>query len=140
MMVYAVENATTVAECDLLLAEAAEDVDILNSEKTILNVAQGKAEKVSAGVQAEIAATQLELAGIIGLIPSLPAGKKRVYERKRTRLENKLETLGFRKEDQGSTKLLKKQVELGKIEAQLEEIGRFVVAIESRKAAIVAAG
>ena len=140
MTVYSVENATTVAECDLLLAEATEDVDILNDEKTILGVAQGKAEKTSTVVQAEISATQSELAGIVGLIPTLPTSKKRVYERKQARLENKLETLGFRKEDQGSTKLLRKQFELGKIDAQLEEIARFTTAVNARKAAIIAAG
>ncbi len=138
MTVYSVENATSEEECDLLLAEAAEDVRILNDEKTILGVAQGKAEKVSTVVQAEISATKLELTGIEGLIPTLPTVKKRIYERKKVRLENKLDTLGFRKEDQGSIRLIKKQFELGKIEAQLEEIARFVAAVEARKAVIIA--
>ena len=140
MITYPVENIATVEECDLLLAEAAEDVDILTDEKTILGVGQGKAEKVSTEVQAEISATQTELTGIVGLIPSLSVSKKRVYERKKTRLENKLDTLGFRREDQGSTKLFRKLFELGKIDAQIAEIDRYVAAIAVRKAAIIAAG
>ena len=54
-------------------------------------------------------------------------------------MENKLDTLGFRKEDIGSTRFLRKQFELGKIDAQVTEINRFIDLVTTRRAAIVAA-
>ena len=139
MIEFSVNDIATGEECDLLIAEANEDIDILNDEKIILGVEQGKAEKVSTDVQAEISATNIELEGVKGIIPSLSPGKQKVYKRRQNRLENKLDTLGFRREDQGSTKLLRKQFELGKIDAELAEIARFIAAVSARKAAIIAA-
>jgi hypothetical protein len=93
MVNYSVNDIATGDECDLLIAEANEDIEIMNDEKIILGVEQGKAEKVSTDVQAEISATIVELDGVKGIIPPLSAGKQKVYKRKQSRLENKLDTL-----------------------------------------------
>lgn len=136
-MTYPIEKLATIAECDTLLTYANNEKKTLEYRKYILDYSQGNAAENADLVNVSIQAAQVELQGLESLITTLPDGDaKEEYLRKRKRLENKLDDLGFKREDAGAGKLLTKMLELAQINAQLAETENFITAVTARKAAL----
>ena len=135
-MNYSVEKLLTVSECDQLLGAAGERKRRLLNDQSNLTYQRDNSTRSSDDVNADIVATQAELSGITTFIDTLTGDKKAEYLRRKVKLENRLDDLGFRKEDVGSIRLLNKQLELALIEAELTEIEVFITAITTRKGQI----
>ena len=71
---------------------------------------------------------------IIATLPESPAKQEALNRQKK--LEYRQFLLTDRKEDYGSVALLEKEMELGQLEKQLEEVDAFIAAVTARKAAL----
>ncbi|RZJ33576.1 MAG: hypothetical protein EOO51_13265 [Flavobacterium sp.] len=133
-MNYSVTSLTTTADCDVLLSMAAK-------EKADLNFKQLSAERLTArftqtsqdiaadlqGVLAEISATET----IISVLPEGPSKEDALD--KLTRLQYKKFLLETRMESYGTVAWLEKEMDLGRIIMELQEVDIFTAAVEARK-------
>lgn len=137
---YSLNKITTVADCDVLLTWAEkEKSDLtfkqLSVERLTVNYSSASVEidAVLQGVMAEIDATQTVLA-------ALPEGPtKEDLEKKLTRLEYRKFLLENRKESYGSVALLGKELDLERINKELDEVEVFIADVNARKAILQAA-
>ncbi len=134
---YSVTNLTTIADCDVLLTMAnKEKADLsfkkLSEERLVTNYSSTSVEldAVLQGVNAEIAAVD-------SVIAVLPEGSTKDSEEKRkVRLEYKKFLLENRKESYGAVALLEKELELERVNKQLDEVNVFIDAISAHKATL----
>lgn len=137
---YSLNKITTVADCDVLLTWAEkEKSDLtfkqLSVERLTVNYSSTSVEidAVLQGVIAEIDATETVLA-------ALPEGPtKEDLEKKLTRLEYKKFLLENRKESYGSVALLEKELDLERINKELDEVEVFIADVNARKLILQAA-
>ncbi len=137
---YSLNKITTVADCDVLLTWAEkEKSDLtfkqLSVERITVNYSSASVEidAILQGVIAEIDATQT-------VIDALPEGPtKEDLVKKLTRLEYKKFLLENRKESYGSVALLEKELDLDRINRELDGVETFIVDVTARKAALQAA-
>lgn len=134
---YSVTNLTTIADCDVLLTMAnKEKSDLvfkkLSEERLVTNYSTTSVEidAVLQGVLAEISAVDT-------IIAALPDGTTKENEEKRKiRLEYKKFLLENRKESYGAVALLEKELDLERINKQLDEVNLFIDAITAHKATL----
>ena len=137
---YSLNKITSVADCDVLLTWAEkEKSDLtfkqLSVERITVNYSSASVEidAILQGVIAEIDATQT-------VIDALPEGPtKEDLVKKLTRLEYKKFLLENRKESYGSVALLEKELDLDRINRELDGVETFIVDVTARKAALQAA-
>ena len=133
-MNYSVQNLTLIADCNQLLAMAARekaDLDFkrLSDERMATRFAENS-QQIDAelqGVIAEIAATET----IISMLPEGPS-KEDAIDR-RTRLEYRKFTLENRKESYGTVALLEKEMDLARVNREIEEVTAFMQLVEEKK-------
>ena len=134
---YTVSNLTTIADCDVLLTMAnKEKADLafkkLSEERLVTNYSTTSVEidAVLQGVLAEISAVDT-------IIATLPVGTTKENEEKRkVRLEYKKFLLENRKESYGAVALLEKELDLERVNKQLEEVNLFIDAVTAHKATL----
>ena len=134
---YSVTNITTIADCDVLLNMAnKEKADLtfkkLSEERMVTNYSTTSVEidAVLQGVLAEISAVDT-------IIATLPEGTTKENEEKRkVRLEYKKFLLENRKESYGAVALLEKELDLERVNKQLEEVNLFIDAVTAHKATL----
>ncbi len=134
---YTVSNLTTIADCDVLLTMAnKEKADLafkkLSEERLVTNYSTTSVEidAVLQGVLAEISAVDT-------IIATLPEGTTKENEQKRkVRLEYKKFLLENRKESYGAVALLEKELDLERVNKQLEEVNLFIDAVTAHKATL----
>ncbi|MGYP003392330186 len=134
---YTVSNLTTIADCDVLLTMAnKEKADLafkkLSEERLVTNYSTTSVEidAVLQGVLAEISAVDT-------IIATLPEGTTKENEEKRkVRLEYKKFLLENRKESYGAVALLEKELDLERVNKQLEEVNLFIDAVTAHKATL----
>lgn len=134
---YSLNKITTVADCDVLLTWAEkEKSDLtfkqLSVERVTVNYSSTSIEidAVLQGVIAEIDAT-------ITVIAALPEGPtKEDLEKKKTRLEYKRFLLENRKESYGSVALLEKELDLERINKELDEVDVFITDVTAHKVSL----
>ena len=134
---YTVSNLTTIADCDVLLTMAnKEKADLafkkLSEERLVTNYSTTSVEidAVLQGVLAEISAVDT-------IIATLPEGTTKENEEKRkVRLEYKKFLLENRKESYGAVALLEKELDLERVNKQLEEVNLFIDAVSAHKATL----
>jgi len=136
-MDYSVNNLSNVADCDALLTWAGrEKADLsfkkLSDERLTSRIAETSQELdvELQGVLAEISATET----IIGILPDGPSKDDAIN--KKTRLEYKKFLLENRRESYGTVALLEKQMDLARVQVEIDEVDAFISAVEQRKAAI----
>ena len=134
---YSVTNLTTIADCDVLLTMAnKEKADLafkkLSEERLVTNYSTTSVEidAVLQGVIAEIAAVD----SILAVLPNGPT--KDSEEKRKVRLEYKKFLLENRKESYGAVALLEKELELERVNKQLDEVNVFIDAITAHKATL----
>ncbi len=138
-MTYSTANLTQVADCDALLSWAArEKADLsfkkLSDERMTTRYAETSLEldAILQGVLAELAATET----ILAVLPEGPTKEDAL--KKKTRLEYKKFLLETRRESYGTVALLEKQMDLGRVLQEIEEVDIFINTIESRKSELQA--
>jgi len=134
---YSVTNITTVADCDVLLTMAnKEKADLtfkkLSEERLVTNYSTTSVE-IDAVLQGVIA----EIAAVDSILAVLPVGATKDSEEKRkVRLEYKKFLLENRKESYGAVALLEKELDLERINKQLDEVNAFIDAVTIHKATL----
>ena len=134
---YTVSNLTTIADCDVLLTMAnKEKADLafkkLSEERLVTNYSTTSVEidAVLQGVLAEISAVDT-------IIATLPEGATKENEEKRkVLLEYKKFLLENRKESYGAVALLEKELDLERVNKQLDEVNLFIDAVTAHKATL----
>jgi hypothetical protein len=133
-MTYSVNNLTQVADCNVLLSWAArEKADLnfkrLSDERLTTKYAETSQEldAILQGVEAELSATNT----IIEVLPDGPSKEDAIN--KKTRLEYKKFLLETRRESYGTVALLEKEMDLARVNQELEEVSVFIAAVEARK-------
>ena len=131
---YSVTNLTTIADCDVLLTMVnKEKSDLafkkLSEERLVTNYSTTAVEidAVLQGVIAEIAAVD----SILAVLPEGPT--KDSEEKRKVRLEYKKFLLENRKESYGAVALLEKELDLERINKQLDEVNLFIDAVTAHK-------
>ncbi|MFY8186840.1 MAG: hypothetical protein ACOVLC_02660 [Flavobacterium sp.] len=136
-MSYSVSNITTVADCvnllnwankekaDLTFKKIAEERMVTRFSETSVEV-----DAVLQGVNAEITAVDT----IIGLLPDGPT--KADEEKKKVKLEYRKFLLENRKESYGAVALLEKELDLARVENELEEVDAFIAAVTAHQATL----
>ena len=134
---YTVSNLTTIADCDVLLNMAnKEKADLafkkLSEERLVTNYSTTSVEidAVLQGVIAEIAAVD----SILAVLPNGPT--KDSEEKRKVRLEYKKFLLENRKESYGAVALLEKELDLERVNKQLDEVNLFIDAVTAHKATL----
>jgi len=134
---YSVTNLTTIADCDVLLTMAnKEKADLtfkkLSEERLVTNYSTTSVEidAVLQGVIAEIAAVD----SILAVLPNGPT--KDSEEKRKVRLEYKKFLLENRKESYGAVALLEKELDLERVNKQLDEVNLFIDAVTAHKATL----
>jgi len=134
---YSLNKITTVADCDVLLAWAEkEKSDLtfkqLSVERITVNYSSTSVEidAILQGVIAEIEATET----VIAALPEGPT--KEDLQKKKTRLEYKKFLLENRKDSYGSVALLEKELDLERINKELDEVDVFITGITTHKSTL----
>ena len=134
---YSVTNLTTIADCDVLLTMAnKEKADLafkkLSEERLVTNYSTTSVEidAVLQGVIAEIAAVD----SILAVLPNGPT--KDSEEKRKVRWEYKKFLLENRKESYGAVALLEKELDLERVNKQLDEVNLFIDAVTAHKATL----
>lgn len=134
---YTVSNLTTIADCDVLLNMAnKEKADLafkkLSEERLVTNysITSVEIDAVLQGVIAEIAVVD----SILAVLPNGPT--KDSEEKRKVRLEYKKFLLENRKESYGAVALLEKELDLERVNKQLDEVNLFIDAVTAHKATL----
>ena len=134
---YSVTNLTTIADCDVLLTMAnKEKADLafkkLSEERLVTNYSTTSVE-IDAVLQGVVA----EIAAVDSILAVLPEGSTKDSEEKRkVRLEYKKFLLENRKESYGAVALLEKELDLERVNKQLDEVNLFIDAVTAHKATL----
>ncbi len=134
---YSVSNITTIADCDVLLAMAEKEKSDLSfkklSEERLVNNYSSTSIEIDAILQSVIA----EIAAVTTVISVLPAGPtKEAEEKRKVKLEYKKFLLETRKESYGAVALLEKELDLARINKQIDEVNAFIAEVNAHKATL----
>ena len=134
---YAVSNLTTIADCDVLLNMANKEKADLNfkklSDERLVNNYSNTSVEISGILQSVLA----EIVAVTTVLNVLPEGPtKDAEEKRKVRLEYKKFLLETRKESYGAVALLEKQLDLERVNKQIDEVDAFIVAISNHKATL----
>jgi hypothetical protein len=134
---YSLNKITTVADCNVLLTWA-------EKEKSDLTFKQLSVERVtvnygstSVEIDAVLQGVNIELNANQAVFATLPEGQsKEEMEKKIKRLEYKKFLLENRKESYGSVALLEKELDLERINKELDEVDVFITTVTAHKATL----
>jgi len=134
---YSVANLTTITDCDVLLNMAKKEKADLTfkklSEERLVNSYNTTSVEIDAVLQGVIA----EISAVNSILAVLPEGSTKDSEEKRkVRLEYKKFLLENRKESYGAVALLEKELDLERVNKQLDEVNFFIDAITTHKATL----
>lgn len=134
-----ITNLTQIADCNALLAWAGkEKADLvfkrISDERLTVRYAD-TAQELDAllqGVIVELTATET----IIAVLPDGPTKDDAIN--KKTRLEYKKFLLETRRESYGVVALVEKEMDLARVNRELEVVDSFITAVETQKATLAA--
>ena len=134
---YSLNKITTVADCNVLLAWA-------EKEKSDLTFKQISVERITVNYGSTSTEIDVILQSVISeinvtatVLLTLPDGPtKDELEKKKTRLEYKKFLLENRKESYGSVALLEKELDLERINKELDEVDGFITTVTAHKATL----
>ena len=135
---YSISNVTTIADCNVLLNMANKEKADLNfkklSDERLVNNYSSTSVEISAVLQGVIA----EISAINTVLAVLPDGlTKESEEKRKVRLEYKKFLLETRKESYGAVALLEKQLDLERVNKQIDEVDAFILAINNHKVSLI---
>lgn len=136
-MAYSIERITEAADCDALLTWAGKEKAELSFKKisedrqtTKFETSSLEVEGILKGVIAELKATEV----VLGVLPEGPTKEEEL--KKKVKLEYKKFLLENRKVSYGVVALLQKELDLQRINNELEEVEEFIGAITAHKATL----
>jgi hypothetical protein len=136
-MACSVNLLTTVADCYSVILVAEKEKSDLSFRKTSVERQKESYASNSISIDADIAATDAEIAALIPVVASLPAGAaKDDNETRLKKLELKKFLLAQRDKNFGSVALLMRENDLERIVQEAAAVDAFIAAVNARKAAI----
>ena len=136
-MAYSISGITQVADCDVLLTSAGKEKAELEFKKLSEERMVTKYTTTSVEVDAILQGVLVELSAVNTIIDVLPEGPTKEEEiKKKVKLEYKKFLLENRKESYGAVALLEKELDLARVEQQLEEEDSFITVITNHKATL----
>ena len=136
-MAYSISGITQVADCDVLLTSAGKEKAELEFKKLSEERMVTKYTTTSDEVDAILQGVLVELSAVNTIIDVLPEGPTKEEEiKKKVKMEYKKFLLENRKESYGAVALLEKELDLARVEQQLEEVDSFITVITNHKATL----
>ena len=136
-MAYSISGITQVADCDVLLTSAGKEKAELEFKKLSEERMVTKYTTTSVEIDAILQGVLVELSAVNTIIDVLPEGPTKEEEiKKKVKLEYKKFLLENRKESYGAVALLEKELDLARVEQQLEEVDSFITVITNHKATL----
>jgi hypothetical protein len=133
-MSYSVNLLTTVADCDSVILVAEKEKADLSFKKTSVERQKDTYASNSIGIDADIAATDAEIAALTPVVASLPAGAaKDDNETRLKKLELKKFLLAQKDKNYGSVALLMRENDLERIVKEVDAVDAFIADINTRK-------
>ena len=134
---YSLNKITTVADCNVLLTWAEKEKSDLTFKQLSVERVTVNYSSTSVEVDAVLQGVVAEITAIETIITTLPEGQtKEDLVKKKTRLEYKKFLLENRKESYGSVALLEKELDLERINKELDEVDTFITSITDHKATL----
>lgn len=134
---YSLHKITTVADCNVLLTWAEKEKSDLTFKQLSVERVTVNYSSTSVEVDAVLQGVVAEITAIDTIITTLPEGQtKEDLVKKKTRLEYKKFLLENRKESYGSVALLEKELDLERINKELDEVEAFIATITDHKATL----
>lgn len=134
---YSLNKITTVADCNVLLTWAEKEKSDLTFKQLSVERVTVNYSSTSVEVDAVLQGVVAEITAIDTIITTLPEGQtKEDLVKKKTRLEYKKFLLENRKESYGSVALLEKELDLERINKELDEVDAFIATITDHKATL----
>ncbi|MES2862761.1 MAG: hypothetical protein V4666_01450 [Bacteroidota bacterium] len=131
---YSLNKITTVADCNVLLTWAEKEKSDLTFKQLSVERVTVNYSSTSIEIDAVLQGVVAEIAAIETIISTLAEGPtKEDLVKKRTRLEYKKFLLENRKESYGSVALLEKELDLERINKELDEVDDFITTITTHK-------
>lgn len=136
-MSYSIKRITQVADCDVLLTWAAKEKADLDFQMLSEGRLTNKFETSSIEVQAILQGVVAELSALDVVLGVLPEGPSKVDAgKKKVKLEYKKFLLENRKESYGLVALLQKELDVQRIENEIEEVDSFIAELTAHKATL----
>ena len=136
-MSYSVSSITLSADCDVLLTSAGKEKADLEFKKLSEERLTTRYATTSVEVDAILQGVLVELSAVDTIIGVLPDGPTKDNEiKKKVKLEYKKFLLETRKESYGAVALLEKQMDLARVEKELEEVNAFITIVTAHKATL----
>lgn len=134
---YSVSQLTSVSDCDAVLSIANKELQDLEWRKLSYQRQKNQYALQAVSIISELAAKRAELEVLSSIIEGLPEGSlKTENQNKKIRVEYSIFLLENRRTNYGDVALLDKELDLQRIERELEETAAFIAEVEARKAAI----
>ena len=136
---YSLNKITTVADCDVLLTWAEKEKSDLTFKQLSVERVTVNYSSTSIEIDAVLQGVIAEISAIDTIMSTLAEGPtKEDLVKKKTRLEYKKFLLENRKESYGSVALLEKELDLERINKELDEVDGFITTITTHKASLAA--
>ena len=136
---YSLNKITTVADCDVLLTWAEKEKSDLTFKQLSVERVTVNYSSTSIEIDAVLQGVIAEISAIDTIISTLAEGStKEDLVKKKTRLDYKKFLLENRKESYGSVALLEKELDLERINKELDEVDAFITTVTDHKATLAA--
>jgi len=136
-MNYSINQLTTVADCDAVLAQVQKQKDDLTYAKTTRERQLAIYGERTVATDDSLLAVISEISALQAVVAGLPEGSvKEDMERKIRRLEYRESLLSDRSEDYDIAALLDRELDVALIDAELAEIDTFMADVETHKATL----
>lgn len=134
---YSLNKITTVADCNVLLTWAEKEKSDLTFKQLSIERITVNYGSTSVEIDAVLQAVNIELNANQTVFVTLSEGpSKEDMEKKIKRLEYKKFLLENRKESYGAVALLEKQLDLARVEKELDEVDAFIETVTAHKATL----
>lgn len=138
-MVYSLNRLMTIADCDIIIQLATDEKDFLVHKQTNVDYNVDSYTGRSDEVEAALTATNTELVALEAAYPTMPVGSKgeRDMEKRIQALKYQKFLLEKRSDSYNALQVIQRELELGRVEAELAEIDTFIAAVEAHKVTLV---
>ncbi|RAK68324.1 hypothetical protein [Hymenobacter edaphi] len=136
-MAYSVNQLSSRAQCDAVLALIAEERANLDLQQRILDKRRGNLSDDVTDLGAELTVKQAELTSLTTLLGTLPDGDTKAdYERRKRALSRRITELQDRQLEFNPVSLIDREFDVARLNASLAEADALEAAVLARKAAL----
>jgi hypothetical protein len=137
-MAYPVNLLTNIAECDLVLEDAQDELRDLNVRQTVLAAQGERSTENAADTTADLTAQSAIVTALTPVVPTLPIGSKARLntEADLRRASHRRENLAASQQTHGGVVALKRARELRQVQVQIAELNVFIAEVTDYKATL----